>query len=81
MLFFKIYIYIYEYNYVTVSVSVLKFKSYYLAPHLRCRNAYSLNTIIRNMPPEEAMGKNDLNSHIFNLGCKVACNNVAYQPM
>ena len=52
-----------------------------LAPHLRCRNAYSLNTVIRNMPPEEAMGKNDLNSHIFNLGCKVACNNIAYQPM
>ena len=33
------------------------------------------------MPDEQAMGKTELNTHIFNLGCKVACEYIAYEPM
>ena len=52
-----------------------------IARHKWCTNANSLNTILRHMPDEQAMGKTELNTHIFNLGCKVACEYIAYEPM
>ena len=51
------------------------------APHRRCRNANSLNTVLRHMPDERQMGKTDLNTHIKNLGCQVACDYIDYKPM
>lgn len=46
-----------------------------------CTDALSLDTVLRIMPDERTMSKNDLIDHIKNYGCIVSCSYIAYKPM
>ena len=46
-----------------------------------CKDALSLDTVLRIMPNERTMSKNKLIDHITKYKCIVSCSYIAYQPM